>query len=62
MFGRVEIIIKDKDNVLLLPREALIKADGKEIVYIEEEVARKREVGLGMEGERFFEAIFGVRR
>ncbi|MBT9147402.1 MAG: Macrolide export protein MacA [Syntrophomonadaceae bacterium] len=61
MFARVELITNERRNVLIVPRDAVLVRDGREIVYvIENSVAKIKEVETGIVTEDRIELISGV--
>ena len=59
--GDVEIVREEKKNVLLLPLEALMIENGKNLVYIvKDKQVLKREVELGLESEEAVEIVKGL--
>ncbi|MEW6455960.1 MAG: efflux RND transporter periplasmic adaptor subunit, partial [Acidobacteriota bacterium] len=58
VFAKVTIITKEKDNVLVLNKKALI--EGKYVFVVKENRAEKREVLTGLESEDFVELLKGI--
>ncbi len=62
MTADVTIIVAEKDNVLLAPKEAVESMDGKEDVRVYNNgKTEKREIKTGLEGEDFYEVVSGLK-
>ena len=66
MFATVKLVTEMKNNVTIVPRNAVILATGESYVYVLKEDAsgtkvEKRLVTLGMEGENAFEVAGGLK-
>ncbi|MBC7074142.1 efflux RND transporter periplasmic adaptor subunit, partial [Candidatus Parcubacteria bacterium] len=58
----VKIIVKEKEDVLVLPREALKKKEGKYFVEVLKEGKKiEKEIGVGIFGEDFVEILSGLK-
>ncbi|MBZ9577722.1 efflux RND transporter periplasmic adaptor subunit [Patescibacteria group bacterium] len=58
-----DIIIESdkKENVLVIPKRAVKKMDGKKIVQVfKDGEVKEREIEIGLEGDEFFEIISGL--
>lgn len=56
------IILEEKQQVLIVPPEAVVQVDGKSVVYIYDDgVAKLREVECGSAGDGVLEIISGVK-
>lgn len=61
MNGDVEIILQEKENVLVVPPEAIMKKGKKYYVFVVQNgVAKKQEVTIGLETETETEILEGV--
>lgn len=61
MFARVEIVLEKHENTLVIPRKAVVKQDGKELVFvIDRSVARAKQVKKGLSDEQRLEIIDGL--
>ena len=56
MLADVKLITETKDNVLVVPIDAVIDENGKKVIYITDgEVAVKKEVAVGLVNDKFME-------
>ncbi|MDR0441931.1 MAG: efflux RND transporter periplasmic adaptor subunit [Treponema sp.] len=64
MFATVSLVTSRKVNVPVIPRMSVINTYGSWIVFIVDEnnIARRREVELGLDNEEFLEVLRGVSR
>jgi len=62
MFAKVEMILKEKPDALTVPKDAVLREEGKEFVFVVEgnQALRKRVV-TGIERESLIEIIEGVK-
>ena len=62
MFATLSLVTQTRANVPLIPRTSVINTYGSWIVFIVDEgnIARRREVELGIENEKFFEVLGGI--
>lgn len=62
MFVRVRILIEQKNNVVLLPKRALIHSQEHATAYVmnDENIAEKRHLNLGLENSEWFEVLTGI--
>jgi len=62
MFATISLVTNRRVNVPVIPRASVINTYGSWIVFIVDEnnVARRREVTLGIENEEFFELLSGL--
>jgi len=61
LFAQVELVLEQKQNVLLIPEAALMPAGDKQYVYrIDDGKAVRTEVSLGMRQADFVEVISGL--
>lgn len=50
MYARVEMIMKESKEAIVIPREAVLRSDeGSYVFIVEDNIAKKREVSLGIE-------------
>ena len=58
----LKVILNQKDNAIVIPVEAVIDTDDKELVYVvgEDGIAAEREVQTGLSNELFTEVISGL--
>jgi len=62
MFARASLIVQRRDNVLLLPKDSLLRESGPARVFVHDKGrASLREVMLGLEGEQYVEVLTGLR-
>jgi RND family efflux transporter MFP subunit len=62
MSAEVEIVVMNKNNVLTIPQDALVKEGGRNFVFVAEERARKVEVVPGFISGREIEIKSGLSR
>lgn len=63
MFLRGRIFAKEKEGVLVIPQQSLVKKGGKEFVFVvKNDKAQMREVQLGEKLEQKVEIISGIRK
>jgi len=58
-----DIIIESdkKENILVIPKRAVKKIDGKKIVQVfKDSEVKEREIEIGLEGDEFFEVVSGL--
>jgi RND family efflux transporter MFP subunit len=61
MFARASIVVEERSDVLVVPREAILPQDGKDFVYVAKGgVANRREVEVGMQRETQCEVVSGI--
>ncbi|MDR0503482.1 MAG: efflux RND transporter periplasmic adaptor subunit [Treponema sp.] len=62
MFATISLVTNRKVNVPVIPRMSVINTYGSWIVFIVDEnnIARRREVTLGIDNEEFFEVLGGI--
>ncbi len=61
MFGRVSIVYETRDQVTVLPREALISEDGNYSVFtVTDNVASRQEISTGLVNGRYIEITDGL--
>ncbi|MBI5240245.1 MAG: efflux RND transporter periplasmic adaptor subunit [Elusimicrobia bacterium] len=61
MFGEVTLVTGSRSGVLAVPKDALTDGSGPAVFVIEGGKARKREVELGLQGDRFLEVRRGLK-
>jgi len=62
MFAKVEMILKEKPDALTVPKEAVLKEEGKEFVFaVEGNQAFRKPVVTGVERESLIEIVEGVK-
>jgi multidrug resistance efflux pump len=62
MFARVNIVAEVHENTVIVPRSAVTRTNGKEVVFvIEGDTAVLREVIVGLQDEEFVEIIQGIQ-
>jgi len=62
MFARVEVVYETRSNALLVPAAAVLAEDEvRSIFVVEDGVARRRSVGLGLSSEDQIEVINGLQ-
>jgi len=62
MFAKIEMILKEKPNSLTVPRDAVLKEEGKEFVFaVEGNQAFRKPVVTGIEREDLIEIVEGVK-
>ena len=62
MFARIEVVLKEKPDALAVPREAVLKEEGKPFVFtVEGNQAIRKPVVTGIEQERLIEIVEGVK-
>jgi hypothetical protein len=56
-------IVTERGDFLSVPNEAIIEADGKQIVYVQEQQGRymPREIQLGIQGELYTHVLSGLK-
>ncbi len=63
MFARVELIIEEHKDVLVVPNKAVIEQEGREIVFvIDGNIAKLKEVETGFKDESKTEIISGLEQ
>lgn len=62
MFARIKILIRGKQNVLIIPRDAIIKEDGLRYVFIvdKDNKVHQQKIELGLHENNKFEVINGL--
>jgi RND family efflux transporter MFP subunit len=61
MFATVSLVTNSRNNVPVIPRNAVINTYGSWIVFtLRGDRAERREISLGLEGEEFVEVIGGL--
>ncbi|MFH1779122.1 MAG: efflux RND transporter periplasmic adaptor subunit [Candidatus Omnitrophota bacterium] len=61
MYARVEMIMKESKQAIIIPREAVLRSDeGPYVFIVEDNIAKKREVSLGIEKLDKVEISLGV--
>jgi len=62
MFATISLVTNRRINVPVIPRMSVINTYGSWIVFVidEKNIARRREVTLGIDNEEFFEVLGGV--
>ena len=62
MFATISLVTNRKENVPVIPRNTVINTYGSWIVFIVDDrnIARRREVTLGIDNEDFFEITGGL--
>ena len=61
MFGEVTLITGSRSGVVAVPKDALTDGSGPTVFVVENGKARKREVALGLGGDRYLEVRKGVK-
>lgn len=62
MFARVNLTIKEKTDVILIPVECVVKTPDENFVFvIENSVAHRRDITLGLAESRMIEIIYGLQ-
>jgi multidrug efflux pump subunit AcrA (membrane-fusion protein) len=63
MFATISLVTNRRINVPVIPRLSVINTYGSWIVFIVDEnnIARRREVTLGIENEEFVEVLDGIK-
>jgi HlyD family secretion protein len=62
MFAKIEMVLKESPAALAVPRDAVLKEDGKEFVFaVEGNQAFRKPVVTGIEQERLIEIVEGVK-
>jgi membrane fusion protein (multidrug efflux system) len=62
MFAKIEMILKEKPDALTVPRDAVLKEEGKEFVFaVEGNQAFRKPVVTGIERENLIEIVEGVK-
>jgi multidrug efflux pump subunit AcrA (membrane-fusion protein) len=62
MFARIEVVLKEKPDALAVPREAVLKEEGKPFVFtVEGNQAIRKPVVTGIEQDRLIEIVEGVK-
>jgi HlyD family secretion protein len=62
MFAKIEMVLKENPNALAVPKDAVLKEDGKEFVFtVEGNQAFRKPVVTGIEQERLIEIVEGVK-
>ncbi len=58
----LKVILQQKDEALLIPYEALVENDGKDLVYVvgQDGIVAAREVQIGLSNELFMEIVSGL--
>jgi RND family efflux transporter MFP subunit len=61
MFAEVHITTDTKDNVIMIPIEAVLSQVGKSSIFVlEGDIAKKREVQLGLKDDNYYEVAEGL--
>jgi len=62
MFATISLVTRTRTNVPVIPRSSVINTYGSWIVFIidDQNIARRRELELGIENENLFEVLSGV--
>ena len=61
MFGRINIVYDSRQDVLQIPRSAIVEENGKTFVFVvESDVATKREIGIGFSEGGNVEIVEGL--
>jgi RND family efflux transporter MFP subunit len=62
MFATISLVTNRKTNIPVIPRMSVINTYGSWIVFVVDEnnIARRREVNLGIDSEEFIEVLDGV--
>lgn len=61
MFGQVDILMERVENIVLVPKEAVINTLGLTRAYvINDNIASQRDVETGMEDDRYYQVISGL--
>ena len=62
MFSNVEVVLLEKPQTLLIPREAILEAGSEMFVFVaEENKARRKPVTIGYEQEQMVEVLQGLK-
>jgi HlyD family secretion protein len=62
MFAKIEMILEEKPDALTVPKEAVLKSEGKEFVFtVEGNQAFRKPVVTGIEREDLIEIVEGVK-
>lgn len=62
MFVRVELIIEEHTNTIVVPEKTVIEKDGKRVIFVlKEDHAEMREVETGIESEHSIEILKGLK-
>lgn len=62
MFARVELIIEEHTNTIVVPEKAVIERDDKRVIFVlKEDHAEMREVETGIESEGSIEVLKGLK-
>ena len=61
MYAQVEVIAADRSNVVLVPREAVLRqANGDTVFVVADGKARARQVEIGLADEKSYQVVSGV--
>jgi membrane fusion protein (multidrug efflux system) len=61
MFANVEVVLQEKTDALIIPREAVLEAGGETFVFVAEgKQAVRKLVTLGYEKDRMVEVLKGL--
>lgn len=61
MFARVELIVNEHKNVMVVSNKAVLEKEGKEIVFVDtDNIARLKEVETGFKDENQTEIVGGI--
>lgn len=62
MFARIKILIREKENALLIPRDAIVKENSSRYVFIvsEDNKVRHQKIEVGLCENNIFEVINGL--
>jgi HlyD family secretion protein len=62
MTADITIKTAEKDNVLIVPKEAVENRDGRKLVQVrQKDGVENRQIEIGLEGENFFEVLSGLK-
>lgn len=64
MFARIKILIRKKENVLVIPRDAIIKEDSSNYVFLvnSDNKAHRQKIEIGLHENNKFEVISGLNQ
>ena len=62
MFARVKICVRDKEKILIIPRDAVIKEDSSSYVFVvkENDMVSRQKIEIGLVEDNSYEVIAGL--
>jgi HlyD family secretion protein len=59
----IKVMLAEKDQALLIPYEALVRENNREVVYVvgQDAVVSKKEIEIDLSNELYFEVLSGLK-